>query len=166
MEKKWKKLAAGILLVGWMTVIFCFSAQPAEESSQLSGSVAYQVVDTTDKMFGMEWSMQQIFFYTQKLDFPIRKAAHMTEYAILALLSFLFYGTMGKQGKMCYLLSVVTAAVYASTDEIHQLFVPGRSGQVRDVCIDTTGAVIGLLLLCFIRKKYRNHCEKKQHLLQ
>lgn len=38
------------------------------------------------------------------------------------------------------------AVCYAATDETHQLFVPGRSGQVRDVLIDSVGAAIGVLL--------------------
>lgn len=166
MEKRRRQLAAGILLVGWMIAIFCFSAQPSEESTQLSGRVGYRVVDTADKVFRMEWSMQEMLFLAEKLDFPIRKAAHMTEYAILAVLSFVFYGTMEKKEKQCYLFALATAVVYACSDEIHQLFVPGRSGQIRDIGIDVAGAVIGLLMLLAVRKTYRNHCEKKRLPLQ
>lgn len=50
------------------------------------------------------------------------------------------------------LFAAVFSCIYASSDEIHQLFVPGRAGQVRDVLIDTSGAVAGILLAILIRK--------------
>ena len=46
---------------------------------------------------------------------------------------------------------MLTAALYAATDEVHQLFVPGRSGQVSDVLLDSAGAIAGLALLGGIR---------------
>lgn len=166
MKKIWKQLVTGCLMAGWMIVIFCFSAQPAEQSERLSGTVAYQVVDATGHVLQMEWSGQQISFFAQMLDYPIRKAAHMTEYAILGLLSFLFYTTLGKGGRRGYLLALATSGVYAATDEMHQLFVPGRGGRVSDVCIDTAGAVTGLLILYIIAKMIGKHCEKKKVTLQ
>ena len=41
----------------------------------------------------------------------------------------------------------LTATVYAATDEFHQLFIPGRSGQVSDVLLDSAGALAGVLIL-------------------
>lgn len=99
MKRIWKQLVTGCLVAAWMVVIFCFSAQQAEESSALSGSVAYNVVDTTDHVLRMQWSGQQIFSYARMLEHPIRKAAHMTEYAILGLLCYMFYASLGKKGK-------------------------------------------------------------------
>ena len=49
------------------------------------------------------------------------------------------------------ILAVLISACYAATDEFHQLFVPGRSGEVRDVLVDTAGAVIGILFLSLLR---------------
>ena len=74
----------------------------------------------------------------RRIEFPVRKAAHMTEYAILALL---LLGTITKDRMLAVICLV---AAYAATDEYHQLFVPGRSGQVRDVVIDTVGGTLGL----------------------
>ena len=53
---------------------------------------------------------------------------------------------------MCGISAVAVAVLYAATDEIHQLFVPGRAGRFSDVCIDTLGAVIWLLLFTALRK--------------
>jgi len=79
----------------------------------------------------------------RRIEFPVRKAAHMTEYAILALL---LLGTITKDRitRKQLLAVICLVAAYAATDEYHQLFVPGRSGQVRDVVIDTVGGTLGL----------------------
>ena len=80
--------------------------------------------------------------------FLVRKAAHMSEYAILAILLGL---TIREYKKEPWLLLALTAtAAYAATDEFHQLFVPGRSGQLKDVLIDTAGGALGLGLLALI----------------
>ena len=72
-------------------------------------------------------------------DLLIRKLAHFTEYAILYVL--VFRATKNK------IWGVLFAFFYAITDEIHQLFVPGRNGSARDVLIDTAGAVFALTIL-------------------
>ena len=56
--------------------------------------------------------------------------------------------------------------VYAATDEFHQYFIPGRSAEVMDVCIDTLGASIGLAILFFTLKVVRKHCQKSKLTLQ
>lgn len=84
----------------------------------------------------------------KKIDHPVRKTAHATEYAILAVLLVntvtLYRG---------YLISLLISAGYAITDEIHQYFVPGRACMAGDVLIDTCGATAGLLILFLLKKK-------------
>lgn len=152
----------GIMLAGWMIVMFLFSSQPAVESTEVSVSVSYRIVKVADGVFRLGMDEGELQKFAEGLDHPVRKAAHMTEYAILGLLSFAFYGGFGVCGKKWYLAALLTALVYAATDEFHQLFVPGRSGQLKDVCIDTAGAALGLIILYFIRKIARKHCEKKK----
>jgi VanZ family protein len=53
--------------------------------------------------------------------------------------------------------AVALAFLYAMTDEFHQLFVAGRAGRFIDVCIDTAGAVIGVLILAIIIKFHYNN---------
>lgn len=166
MKTGWKRLLTGVLLAAWMTVIFCFSSQPAEESGEISGTVTYRLVSVTDKMLCMELSEPQILEWTVKLEHPVRKAAHMTEYAILGLLSLLFVRTFSARMRRIYPTALLISFGYACTDELHQLFIPGRAGQFRDVCIDTAGALIALALLCFVQKKIRKHCEKRKLPLQ
>jgi VanZ family protein len=71
-------------------------------------------------------------------DFVLRKLAHMTEYAILAVLFLRATGS--------YAWAFALAVTYAATDEFHQLFVRGRHGSPLDVGIDAIGALAGLAL--------------------
>jgi VanZ family protein len=92
-----------------------------------------------------------IFFFSSRPDLPsnkiyivdfiMKKTAHFFEYIILFLL---WYRSLGKKSPLDALLISVA---YAFTDEIHQLFVPGRSGLLRDVAIDSTGMIISSLLI-------------------
>ncbi len=149
------RYTTGILLAVWMVVVFCFSAQPAEESSEVSGSVAYRLVSLADRLWEGDFTEQQRLIYAAFIDYPVRKAAHMAEFAVLAVLACAFLSSFEKVGRWCYLSAAVFTALYAATDEIHQLFVPGRAGKITDVCIDTIGAVIGLFLLFLCRLVYR-----------
>jgi VanZ family protein len=69
-------------------------------------------------------------------DYVLRKLAHMTEYAILAVLL--------RRATGSDVAAFVVAVAYAASDEVHQLFVRGRHGSPIDVGIDAVGALIGL----------------------
>jgi VanZ family protein len=78
----------------------------------------------------------------------LRKLAHLTEYAIFALL---LYGTPGKGKQMLWrpqraLACILLAAAYSLTDEFHQLYVPGRHASLLDCGVDTMGASIAMLV--------------------
>jgi VanZ family protein len=81
--------------------------------------------------------------------YMIRKTAHFMEYAVLGWLAWRAihheeaFGSCsaGRQFWLAFLLS----ALYASTDEFHQMFVPTRQPAVMDVLLDTCGASAGLL---------------------
>lgn len=83
------------------------------------------------------------------LIFLVRKTAHFTEYAILGALfylNFIQFPRLNRHFKKI-LLPIIFSFLYACTDEIHQIFVPGRSSQFRDILIDTLGASFGCLLI-------------------
>jgi VanZ family protein len=77
-------------------------------------------------------------------DFALRKGAHMTEYAILAVL---LWRAVGREAP-----ALALASAYAVTDEFHQTFVAGRHGSPIDWAIDTAGALIGLGLLRWLAR--------------
>lgn len=98
------------------------------------------------------------------LIFLVRKTAHFTEYAILGGLFFLnLRNTPLGLIKHPLATSILFSFLYACTDEIHQIFVPGRSAQFRDVLIDTLGASFGTLIAYLIIKlftKIKAHSHK------
>lgn len=137
-----KKHCYAILCIFWMLVIFWFSAQVADDSQEMSDFF----VRLLDALFSLDIMKNEII--QDMTSFLVRKAAHMSEYAILAILLGL---TIREYKKEPWLLLALTAtAAYAATDEFHQLFVPGRSGQFKDVLIDTAGGALGLGLLALI----------------
>lgn len=146
-----KKHVYLLLCIVWMGVIFYFSAQVADDSQEMSNIFVYLL----DAIFSLD--VMRNAFLQDVVSFLVRKAAHMSEYAVLAILIELYFREY--KGKSCFVLSLLCTMLYASSDEIHQLFVPGRSGQVMDVMIDALGGAIGLGLLYVVgnvRRKKRD----------
>ena len=150
-----------VILMG--RAIFGFSGQNGEQSGGLSSKIASIIVDRADKagIIDIDEAGKQILI--DKMQYPIRKCAHMTEYAIFAALTFIALYYDGIRKRMTYIWAVIIAFLFACTDEFHQLFVPGRSGQFTDVCIDTIGACIGMLIIFLIRKII--YCRNKKSML-
>ena len=125
-----------ILTILWMIFIFVMSHTPGNDSSKQSNFIVNIII-------------QVLPITRDTLSFIVRKCAHMTEYAILA---FLIYKTI-VHIENSLIKSFIFTFLYACTDEFHQLFIAGRAGQIRDVCIDSTGALIMLLIIYIINKR-------------
>ncbi|AGX45312.1 VanZ family protein [Clostridium saccharobutylicum] len=134
-----------ILLIIWMAFIFIMSNQPANISDSQSGGVIKLLA-----MIGID--MNNMF--GQLANFIVRKCAHFTEYMILALLVFNVLKSHFNI-KQVIILTIICIFFYACSDEIHQLFVPGREGAFRDVLIDTCGGTL-LTLIQLIKVKMLN----------
>ncbi len=148
-----RRLFTGCLVLGWMFLIGSFSAQTGTESGGQSRSVAKQVVAMEEKLSGRSYTQKEKDARIEELQFPIRKLAHMAEYAILAVLVALHLGCYAficRRFLLRMLLTFGLSVAYAAVDELHQLFVAGRSGRFLDVCIDGIGAFVGILcvLVC------------------
>jgi VanZ family protein len=82
-----------------------------------------------------------------------RKAAHLTEYAVLSWLlarAFVRPGTpWGRWDRKAALLAWLIASLYAASDELHQVFVPNRTGRWTDVGLDSFGAAVGIVMLYY-----------------
>jgi VanZ family protein len=93
----------------------------------------------------------------------IRKCAHFTEYFILSLL-ILRGIRAGRPGTRLAsaLAAVAIVAGYASLDELHQSFVPGRTAAVTDVLIDTSGGIAGQLAAALMMRSQARHKAKEQ----
>lgn len=82
---------------------------------------------------------------------PIRKLAHFTIYMILGIAVMNYMNTYKMDNKRRIILTIIVGMLYATSDEIHQLFVPGRSAEVRDVCIDTLGVICGVIIATIVK---------------
>lgn len=120
-----------------------FSASGDKKSSQTSSRIIGPIV----KFFVPTISEARL----EQIVFVVRKAAHITEYAVLSWLlarAFLRPGTpWGRWDRKVVLLAWLIASLYAASDELHQAFVPNREGRWADVCLDSFGAALGLLAL-------------------
>lgn len=134
-----------------MVVIFSFSARPAEQSTGDSRWAGHMIGQLFVPGFE-DWSDKEQETFAEKVDHPVRKTAHAMEYAVLGLLTAGAYIRRGTSIRKGILVPWGIAALYAASDEFHQLFVPGRSGQVSDVVLDSAGVLAGVLLLAGIRK--------------
>lgn len=140
------KIVFTTVVVLWMCAIFWFSAQPAEESTQMSLGVGYEVGKLFVPGFS-QWSAKEQKAFAEKVDYPVRKCAHASEYMILCFLLYFAVSSYPVNRKKSMLLALLLTVFYAMTDEVHQLFVPGRSGRITDVAIDTAGALVSVVLL-------------------
>ncbi|WP_289293474.1 VanZ family protein [Romboutsia ilealis] len=134
-----------VLTIVWMGVIFYMSNQSASISSMHSGN--------TINIISKLPLIGNIMDYLTSInigEFIVRKCAHMTSYCILAIL--LFMSVYENDIKKTVIISFLGTFLYACSDEFHQLFIYGRSGEFRDVMIDSTGGIVGLLLIIFIVK--------------
>ena len=145
----------------WLAVIFRFSAQPATESGAVSGSVAFHVAGVFNELFHMDRTEEELFVYAGEIEHTVRKLAHVTEYAVLGILSsacILGYKKWsGGVAAGVFLLAVC----YAATDEIHQLYVPGREGSPVDVCIDSVGILLGIGFFSLVLKFMESIAKKR-----
>lgn len=134
-----KNKPSTVLVAIWMFLIFLMSSFDATESTNQSNFI----VNIITNIFKIE--------NIELLSFIIRKLAHFTEYLILGLLVANMF-TKNNINNL-YLISIILCIIYATSDEIHQLFVPGRACQLRDILIDSIGSITGVYLYKLINTK-------------
>jgi VanZ family protein len=129
-----------------MFLIFTFSGQDADASSELSFQVGVKVFSVANDTFDKGWSMKRIEQLSEKSQYYIRKTAHFTEYFVLAItVAFPLY-VYGIRGLWLVILAGGFCIGFAGLDEYHQSFVAGRSPQKRDVLIDSSGVILGVII--------------------
>lgn len=88
-------------------------------------------------------------------DFLLRKIAHMGEFSVLTFLLWLVVKRKKAGQTLTFLIVFFCALDYAIFDEIHQLFVSGRSGNIFDVGIDSLGIMLAVVILLLVKTKYK-----------
>ncbi len=129
-------------------IIFMFSAQNGNESGNVSEGL-------TRNLFPSVVSDDLVFL----LEKMIRKIAHYGIYFILGIFAYFtlwnYIRGFTETKTMSFLLIVLVVGfcfIYSISDELHQSFVPGRNGSFKDCCLDTFGALTGVILISRIKK--------------
>ena len=134
-------------LAGWVAFIF-FASTGAMSASNTSRIIA--------PLF--KWLFPHITdAQLLNVHFTVRKCAHLTEYAILALLAGRAFisSTHERVRRSWFVAALALVAMVALLDEYHQSFVASRTGTLRDSLIDMTGGVIALTVFRLRRARHR-----------
>ncbi len=133
-----QKIILGTLLVIWLIIIFMFSNQTADKSTGVS-----------DKFVSSITNILNIKNKDEEISIIVRKTAHFMEYFILGILLFLNLRLYNLDNKL--IIGIIFCFIYAVSDEVHQIFIDGRTPKLLDIFIDTLGASLSLFILSLIK---------------
>lgn len=137
-----------------MVAIFCFSHQDAEESTKTSDTIVDKIVNenTYDPSCG-----KSIETVKEETEVKVRKTAHFTLFSLLGFFVFMtfFYSDKLHKDWILIIASLIFCIVYATSDELHQLSIDGRSCEFKDILIDSAGSLAGILI-AFLLQKIKN----------
>jgi len=147
-----------ILSVLIMAAIFYLSCENSDESSETSGIITDFILAHFIKGYA-DFTSEKQAEIRDSVSFIVRKCAHFSAYAALGCCTSCAVGKR-KLLSVGSLVSWGICILYACSDELHQYFVPGRSCELRDVMIDSAGALVGMLLslaaMAIISRKNQN----------
>lgn len=147
---KSRKYIYAILLIIWMITVFVFSHQPSDESSVTSGKTTRAILSLIPAFNELqEIEQEELVEMVQPF---IRKIAHLSIYTLGGILTALYINEYNLTETKKFLFSSLVGLVYSITDEIHQLFIPGRAGLAIDVVIDTIGVILGVAIVWTVIK--------------
>jgi VanZ family protein len=132
----------------WMGLIFFLSSQPAVSSNSLSKGLTKLIIEILGRILPVDIEISTVDVYVSRMNHFVRKFAHFFAYMILGI--FVSNGFKKSGSKKVFLLSFAICAIYAVSDELHQLYVPGRGCRLKDVIIDSAGSLTGI----FLAKEY------------
>ena len=133
---RYKEIISWILVVIWMIIIYYLSSQ----SATVSSDVSFKITDVVYQLLNNVFNNIKV----ETLDSFIRNLAHFALYFVLGilLLNALYYNNLDKRNNV--FIALLICASYSISDEIHQIFVPGRAFQISDIIIDILGSLTGI----------------------
>lgn len=147
----------------WATIIFLFSSMSYEQQDLrpfISQFINEQSMESLFNDFHLNYAHTEVSVKRNGasgfIEFFIRKAGHLSEYALLALLLFRALYHRKNNFRCSFFISLLISIIYASSDEWHQSFTIHRTAKVEDVMLDSVGALLGILIISFyyrFRKK-------------
>lgn len=136
-----------IFIIIWLFIIFSFSAEDATKSEHRSDEVIINAVETITREEIPENQRQKII---DEYIVIVRKSAHFFLYFILAILVFTLYKKIFGLTPKTFIYTIIFCFIYACSDEIHQLFISGRTARIFDIFVDTSGALLSTTILTLI----------------
>lgn len=133
-KHKFAAFIFGVLALGWAGLLFYFSGQNGTDSTSISMKVARLLVEWFPGIIGMS---------AEAFNPILRKIAHFGIFAVEGVFTGLCLMNALPMGKGL-LLSCGICILMAGANEYHQTFIEGRAGQLRDVFIDSAGALTGV----------------------
>lgn len=137
-----RKIIKIILVVLWMGLIFMFSNDTGVASTKKSDGV---IVRTVQRIIRRDLTSEEKHKVLKYFVVPVRKGAHLGVYFILGLLMISLIREYLDINNKSLLIALFICILYACSDEVHQLFVVGRSCEVKDMIIDSMGAGLGII---------------------
>lgn len=163
MNKNILKHVIRYILIICIIVLCCKIFALSSQDGGVSAGTSRQFTEILLKTLGLECNDRTI----EIINPVIRKVAHFSVYMLLGFLTMCTCETFKWQKVYKFDFSTMFAFVFACSDELHQRLVPGRSGEFADVCLDTVGAMLGVLivlaiaLICVRIKKKKANKPKK-----
>lgn len=143
-----------LLLLGTFIMIFNFSSEDSDKSGSTSQKITNEItknIKTIQKLNKAEKTKT-----LDRIESIIRKIAHFSLYTLVGLLLMAICSTYNINEKLKVIISLSIGIIYAISDEIHQMFIAGRSGEITDVIIDTLGVALGIIIIMLILKIVNN----------
>lgn len=157
-----------IFAILWAIGIYKLSAMNTQNSNGKSTDIiAMFIEDTLDvtNEYGITNSHptnSKLVRISQLINAPIRKVMHASVYLVLAFLAIVFFNVLmnNKHYWIALILALTFSIGFAMSDEIHQTYVSGRTGQFLDVVIDSIGALVGIFIYTTYYIVYKNGYKK------
>ena len=132
--------------------MFLFSNMSSNVSNSRSKDIIRKGIVIVDKVFNKNMDKDHIERLVIKLNYPFRKICHFSEYFLLSILILLSLRLANVSINKCIIVTLIFCSVFSISDEIHQMFVVGRSPLLLDCFIDISGSCL-FCLIYFIRTK-------------
>lgn len=149
------KIVKVFIVLFCMFTIFMLSADDNNESNKKSDGL---IIKACKILVRKDLSEKEQQTYIDKYVTFVRKSAHFTIYLLLGLSIISLIKEYRQIDIKSLIIALIISVLYAVSDEIHQILVPGRSGEIRDVLIDSIGSLTGIYLYYLFykirRKKY------------
>ena len=154
-----KRAISLVLCLLWMGFIFYNSTK----SGDVSNAKSYNMLNKARSEYRQaegeakkQYSSLPKNAREEKLNLIVRKNAHAFEYCVLGILVSIALFQFGLRGRGAIVYIMFICLFYAVLDEFHQIYVPGRTSNVRDVLIDFAGALIGMGFFYLVNDKFIN----------